>query len=246
MARTLDPFAPRHALISGATALFARANGDFEGEHEGLFDRDCRMLSRHRLLVHGDTAEHARTTLLAPQRAVSRSIVGWHSGEHGDAHGPELPEDCLSITVARAIGRGLVERVTIENHAMIARQITVELLLDADFKDAVTVGGDPELRPHVTREVTPEQALVIAARFTHRGRVHRRTTTVRIKDLAGVREVVPHPRSGFTLDVALDPKGAASFTVDRRSQAPRGAPAGRGGDARLGALPDGRGRLHRL
>src|SRR5688572_7933663 len=100
MARTLDPFAPRHALIAGATSLLARPNGDFDGEREGLFDRDCRMLSRHLLLIDDHPLEHARTTPLAPYRAISRGIVGWHA-ESISADGPRLPEDCLEVTITR-------------------------------------------------------------------------------------------------------------------------------------------------
>src|SRR5688572_1101014 len=140
----IDPFAPRHALLSGATSVLASASGDIDAHgpaHEGLFDRDCRVLSRRILIVNEMriAPERAHTTVLAPHRAVSRSMIDVGSVEGGSAEGPVLPQDALEIDVVRRVGFGMRERITITNHLMVERPLRIELLIDADFVDVLAL-----------------------------------------------------------------------------------------------------------
>src|SRR5262245_35609027 len=142
---TIDPLAPAHLLIAGSTVLVSSKSGDVDPDDplargHGMFDRDCRVLSRRVLTVDGERLRHASVAIVAHHRSVVRGIVPRGGG---DARGPALPEDAIEVTIERRVGRGLVERIVVENHAMIAHRARVRVDVGADFRDTMALYFPP-------------------------------------------------------------------------------------------------------
>ncbi|WP_051181904.1 amylo-alpha-1,6-glucosidase [Nocardia vinacea] len=130
-----DPGAPRAVagvtLVEGSTFCISEDGGVISPNRaEGLFVRDTRVLSRWRLTVDG----------LAPQPLTvqhtdpySATLLARTPPQPGRADSTAL------VTVARYVGDGMREDVTVRNLSGAAISCVVVLELDADFADLFEV-----------------------------------------------------------------------------------------------------------
>jgi glycogen debranching enzyme len=125
----------------GRSLLVTDRRGEIGSGLEGLYERDLRLLSRYRLLVHG-----------RPPRLDAISTVDAHStlayyvcpprpddGGEADALGLSELEDDRQVVVrlARFVGRGLHEVLDVANHGTTPARLGLAWELAADFADLV-------------------------------------------------------------------------------------------------------------
>jgi len=143
MRRSGESIDPHHSLqltFHGYTVLVTDADGSISGAGMGLFDYDTRILSKYRLLVDSE----------APRCDTSAAIASDYWAAHltvarpgGDANGPRLPQDALTIETRRRVGRGMIEQLIVRNFSMAAANVTLRLELDADFADVLAPDAAP-------------------------------------------------------------------------------------------------------
>ena len=133
-----DPIRPAHELISsGYTVLCCRPDGSVQGEQDGLYDFDARILSLHVLRLGGDEPIPLGSSTELDGRWSTQLIVHRRGG---DAAGPALPQDAWGVRLDRRIGRGMAETIRITNHSMTTAATSVELDIAADFADVLDRG----------------------------------------------------------------------------------------------------------
>lgn len=136
----INPHHPWRILHEGYTVLVSRPDGCLTGiEREGLYDFDTRILSRHRILLNGETPLFVSGG--SPDAHRWRGHL-YQPREGGDAGGPALPQDALELQIERRVGRGMTERLVLRNHSMTPAETELTLELDADFADLQEVGGE--------------------------------------------------------------------------------------------------------
>src|SRR5919107_2250565 len=108
----VDPLRFAQTLAHGGwTVLLSQPNGSIAGGSDGLYDLDCRVLSRHELRLDGAPLECVSDPLADGDRWAG-ILVSRRPG--GTAAGPHLPQDVIAVAVERRIGLGMRERLTIE------------------------------------------------------------------------------------------------------------------------------------
>jgi glycogen debranching enzyme len=135
-----DPLRPALTVAhDGWTVLLCRPNGAIEADREGLYDLDCRILSRHVLQLDGAGLEPVGSPVAEASR-WSGTLIQRRPG--ASAAGPELPQDNTSLEIARVVGSGMTERITLVNNSMADARVRLSLTLDADFRDSLDRGGE--------------------------------------------------------------------------------------------------------
>jgi glycogen debranching enzyme len=185
---------------SGYTVLCCAPDGSIDGGLEGLYDLDCRILSRHRLSL-----ADARPTLVSSSQPVADE---WNAVLHvprsgGSEAGPLLPQDALEIDLRRWLGPVLRERIAVTNLSAVVCETTLRLELDADFRDRLADEGAP-VPGTVDRGWDEPDTLRIDYRGEHEGRTVERGLRARIV------EATSSPRSvhgGVEFDLVLGPNG---------------------------------------
>ncbi|MBA2625032.1 MAG: amylo-alpha-1,6-glucosidase, partial [Acidimicrobiia bacterium] len=118
-------------LVEGASFCLSGTNGDIvPGGAHGLYFLDTRFLSRLELRVDGAPVEPLGRSNDDPFAAV---FFGRCPPPPGAA------DSSLVVFRTRHVGRGLLERVELRNHAVEPRRAVVELDLDVDFADLFEV-----------------------------------------------------------------------------------------------------------
>src|SRR6266540_2663282 len=98
----VDPIRPASTLaFEGYTVLACDPSGQFVEERHGLYDMDCRILSRHRLRLDGREPRPIGSCMAVADRWSATLIVG---RDGGDAEGPLLPQDAFAVRIDRQIG----------------------------------------------------------------------------------------------------------------------------------------------
>ncbi len=209
----LDPHGPVDVVHQGYTVLICRHDGAIEGVgREGLWDYDTRILSRHRILLSGEAPGLIGSGTPEPERWIAHLRV---PRPGGTAEGPHLPQDALELVVARRIGRGMAERLTLLNHSMTPAEAELRLEVDADFADVQEAGAPRRQHGWAERRWDPESAcLSIDYRAEHEGLEVRRGLRLRV-----VRaESPPSYQAGeLRFAVSLPPRGSWEATLSYES-----------------------------
>jgi glycogen debranching enzyme len=184
--------------------LVSGPGGELRGEgREGLYDYDTRILSRWRVTLDGRAPEPVSSCTLESDRwgaFLRLPLPG------GAAAGPRLPQDALEVALARRVGGGMRERITVANRSMAPAAAALSLALDADFADVQEIGEERRQRGR-TRAAWDEghRTLTLHYLARHGGRTLRRGLRVRVL-AAGSPPQVARRRLFFHLE--LPPRGA--------------------------------------
>jgi len=209
----LNPHDPLDVVYQGYTVLVCRHDGSIEGAgREGLWDFDTRILSRHRILLSGQRARHIGSGTPEADRWIAHLRV---PRPGGTAAGPGLPQDSLELVVARRVGRGMQERLSLHNHSMTPAETDLRLEIDADFADVQEAGGPRLQHGRVERRWEAEAAvLCLDYHVEHEGRELRRGLRLRV-----VRSDSPpsYEEGGIRFTVALPPRGRWEATLSYES-----------------------------
>jgi glycogen debranching enzyme len=118
-------------LVEGQTFCRSGRRGDIEPENpEGLFVLDTRVISRWQLQVDG----HPVQTLAVSSDEPFSATFASH------AHPPDGKADAEVVVFRhRHIGRGMRERIVVENYGTEPATIEISLTCDADFADLFAV-----------------------------------------------------------------------------------------------------------
>jgi glycogen debranching enzyme len=134
----VEPFSPTHRILyRDYTVLSTAPDGTIEGDDDGLFDHDARILSVRRLSLDDRPPSYVACTDLAPDR---REIVLLTKLPGGDAEGPHLPQDGIEVRIETRVGPGMTERITVVNRSMVSVRPGLRLELAADFTDSLDIG----------------------------------------------------------------------------------------------------------
>ncbi|HET7026435.1 MAG TPA: glycogen debranching N-terminal domain-containing protein [Candidatus Limnocylindrales bacterium] len=201
----------RVIAYSGYTVLCSAADGSIGDGQEGLWDHDCRILSRHRLSI----ADTRPTVVSSGQPSADRwEAVLRVARTGGSDAGPQLPQDALEIDVRRWIGPVLHETIRVQNHSAVGCQTTLLLEFDADFRDRLAeYDGDPPSRV----ERGWDEALT-TLRFDYRAEHEGRTAIRGVRVGVVLATSPPKPvDAGFEFGIALEPNGEWSAQLEYAS-----------------------------
>lgn len=194
---------PRSRVVrySGYTVLCAASDGSIETGPEGLYDRDCRILSRHRLTLADERPALVSSSAASPDRWEAVLRVPRPGGTEA---GPLLPQDALEIDVRRWIGPVMRETIAVRNLSAVGCETSLRLGLAADFRDA-QAGEGSEAPGSLERADDASSAVVrFDYRADHADRHVRRGLRVRVVASTTPARLVP---DGFEFALALDPNG---------------------------------------
>jgi glycogen debranching enzyme len=196
----------------GWTVLLCGPDGSIDGGPSGLWDHDCRVLSRHVLRLDGRP--------LIPIGSPNEAGRAWSASLHaqrpgGTAKGPALPQDAWEVELERTIGPGLRERITVRNHSMTRGSATLELELAADFGDALRRGrpGGPRGRTTIGRG----RGALVTLRWTATRGDRRDERGVRVRLADGPRpsvDVAGRAGALLTWQLHLPARGEWRATLD--------------------------------
>jgi glycogen debranching enzyme len=212
----LDPRYPHELSHRDWTVLLCHPDGSIGcDEGCGLFHHDCRILSRHRLTIDGMSPEWVSSDAVEADRWGASLRV---PASGGDADGPALPQDAIEVRIGRRLGGGMVERLEVLNHGMVARTVELGLQLDADFADVLEVANDERQQTGELTAIDAPDAVEIRYRAARGDRTTERGLRVRriegdLALTAGLdagalsgRAVIPlEPRGGWSATLAFDP-----------------------------------------
>lgn len=176
----VDPTHPHQIAHRDYTVLVVHPDGQISGDDGcGVLDHDCRVLSRYRLTIDGTMPECIGSTVVDGETwfGTLRLDTGRPTPE-----GPMLPQDDLEIQLERRLGGGMVERISVENHSMAPRGVSLELELDADFADVQEIAGGERRQRGTTDMAWDDGARQLSwtYRVEHEGRIDERGTRVRV------------------------------------------------------------------
>ena len=195
-------------VASGYTVACCAHDGWIRAGRQGIYDHDTRIVSRYGLLVDGQPPALVRADQPERDRWAAMLRV---PRPGGDAAGPRLPQDALEVLVRRRVGPGLLDDVTVRLHSAEAYVGTLTVELGADFADVAEVDGHRQQRGTVTRTWDPgEEALELAYRVEHDGRVVERAARLRVMS-APSEPVVGE--DGLSFELRLAPGGSASLML---------------------------------
>lgn len=189
----------------GHSLLVTDRAGAISGDGlQGLYEHDARLLSRHRLLVHG---QQPRLDALSPVDAFS--TLGYYVAHPGPA--AQAQRDALGLSegeadrqvvlrVARFVGRGLHEDVEVANYGLTEARLTLAWELAADFADLVEQRGgrrQQQAPVETTWRAVPEGGEL---RFDYQHPQLRRGALVRfLPEMAGVEPTWDGERLAYGL-----------------------------------------------
>src|SRR5438874_9374614 len=138
-------------ILEGSTFCICDEIGDLDGQTSGFFTDDTRFLSELRLTVNG-----ARPLLLSSGKVEYFSAAFFLRNPLAGG----LEQDVLSIKRERFVGEGMQDQIVAQNQSMERQSFELELELEADFADILSVKehdfalGDP-LRARPLPEPVP-------------------------------------------------------------------------------------------
>ncbi len=117
----------------GYSILATNLNGEVDGQNaHGFFERNTRYLSRYTWMVNGQALEPVTV-----QPVTHHTLMGYYRVAASDL----VPKNVVDVQVARMVGQGLHEDISIANYADTALSLTLELMIDADFADVMELTG---------------------------------------------------------------------------------------------------------
>lgn len=140
-------------LVDETTFCLSTRTGDIQpGNAQGLVLLDTRFVSQLVLRVNGFPLEQLAVAVEEPFHATFYGRVSPPGSE------PDVP---LVVVRSRDIGRGLVERIRIENHGLEPLEATVSVEMYADFADLFEVKEQRAVASRIHRLEALESALRI-------------------------------------------------------------------------------------
>ncbi len=209
----LNPHGSLDIVHQGYTVLVTRRDGMVTGAgREGLWDYDTRILSRHRILLAGESPGYISSGTPEAERWTAHLAVPRRGGT---AAGPMLPQDTLELVVARRVGPGMEERIVVCNHSMTAVEAELELELAADFTDLQEAGAPRRQLGHIERRWSPEAAeLVFDYRAERDGHTLHRALRVRVVSSDSPADSTDR---GFRFNLKLPARGRWSAVLGYHS-----------------------------
>src|SRR5688572_28632663 len=173
----VDPIRPASTLaFDGYSVLECDPAGQIVEPRHGLYDMDCRILSRHRILLDGKAPRSVGGCVAVADRWSGTLVVDRNGGT---ADGPRLPQDAWAIRTDRRVGCGMIETIRVTNHSMLADSARLTIELDADFVDMLALAGAvPEQRIETTWDPDGRQ-LTFEATASWEGRKDVRAVAIR-------------------------------------------------------------------
>ncbi len=195
-------------LFSGYTVLCTTPDGSIaEGKH-GLFHRDARVLSRHRLKIV-DTSPG----LVSAAQPESDRWIGVlrvpRSG--GTADGPALPQDALEVRLDRVVGPGMIETIQIRNRSALPCKSALRVEVDGDFADVAEVSREREQQGAITRRIDDaRKRLQFEYRVTAGNRSDERGLRITVVDASSQPTI---DERGVEFEIDLIPRGRWSAEI---------------------------------
>jgi glycogen debranching enzyme len=195
-------------VFSGYTVLCAGRDGSIAGETHGLLHRDARVVSANRLTLDGQVPQlvdswQPHNNQWAAVLRVPRA--------GGSADGPQLPQDALELRIDRTVGSGMLEVVSVINHASVKAACELRIELDADFVDSLELMAADKRSGRITKSVRAEPpSLRIESVLEHDGRSSERGVDVVVARASSTARV-DETAIAFSLDLA--PRGAWNATL---------------------------------
>jgi glycogen debranching enzyme len=136
---TTAPGPPLYALKEADTFVVCNAAGDIEGESDGLFHNDTRVLSRLRLNIDG-----ARPTVLSTGRSKDSVFLTSHLVDNPLTSEHHKLPGAVHIKRAKVLWNDcLIERLSCVNYGDCEAQLPICISFAADFADIFEVRGTP-------------------------------------------------------------------------------------------------------
>lgn len=193
---------PLLSINQGATFMVTALDGQIEGDTNlGVYADDTRFVS-----YWGIFADGARWLLLTSAATAYYAARIYLTNPRVRTAAGEIPEQTLSLVIARAIADGIHEDVDVSNHGLRPIRFNLEIALRADFADLFEVKQRELIRRGrvVTRwdEAATELTTEYANEDFHRSLLYR---------LRGSGSRPTYANGRISFDVALDP-GASWHT----------------------------------
>lgn len=187
-------------LVDETTFCLSTRAGDIQpGSPQGLVLLDTRFVSQLVLRVNGFLLEPLAVAVEEPFHATFYGRVSPPGSE------PDVP---LVVVRSRSIGRGLVERIRLENHGLEPLEATVSVEMHADFADLFEVKEQRAVASRIHRLEALESALRVVGEREGR----ERSSTFRTSPPA---ELELRGSSGLaTWTVRLAPQGAFEVCIE--------------------------------
>lgn len=192
---------------AGYTVLVAADDGSIGGEgREGLYDVDSRLLAQFAYAIGDEPLRVVASDLVGPHRWRAR-LIAPSPGRSPGIEGPGLPQDVLELSIDRAVGKGLVDQVTVTNQSATDVRATLRILAEPDFADVQEVGRERRQSGVIIREAAGG-AVTWAYRAARADREIERAVRIAISDPSS-------PATWRDLEVTVDltPHGTYSFRV---------------------------------
>jgi glycogen debranching enzyme len=212
---SIDPREPHQVAHRDYTVLVLHPGGQITGEDGcGLFDHDCRILSRYQLAIDGRTPDCTSSgSFVADTWSAALRLP---TGEP-TPQGPVLPQDDVELRMVRQVGAGMLEHIEVLNHSMAPRSLQLTLELDADFADVQEIAGGKRRQRGRIRVGWDQlrRRLTWSYRVEHDGRVDERATRVTVE-----RCDSPPTRDGRSLrfELQLEPRAGWKATIVTESR----------------------------
>ena len=133
-------FAVSERLQSPSVAQQRCTNGAVRGVgREGLYDFDTRLLSRLVYRLGDEASTLAGSAVAGPHRWRAR-LHSWSPARQPGIAGPALPQDSLDLDIDRAVGPGLLDRLTVSNCSAVRVRTRLRVDLEPDFSDVLEIG----------------------------------------------------------------------------------------------------------
>lgn len=215
-------------LVEETTFCLSERSGDIvPGGPQGLVLLETRFVSALVLRVDGRPVEPLAVSVDQPFAAT---FYGRVAPERGEADVP------LVVQRSRVIGRGLHERIRVENHGPEPRAVVVSLELLADFADLFEVKEQRPTASRVSRlEVDDDAVVVVGRRLGSRRRSRFRTDPAARLDLRSGSAARAEWAAELPPQGAVEVAVSVDCSVDHSQVEPR---FGAGGD--LAASESGR------
>jgi len=147
------PGLPGITVVEGDAFMIADPVGDVRpGTADGFFHRDTRFLSGLRLLVDG----------VPPDRLAGGPVDAFSARIYLRPAGGDADATPIVIERRRFIGDGLHEDLVVTNHGSRAVELSLEVLLEADFADIFEVKrlAAGRVRPRIGRAIRPAEGVI--------------------------------------------------------------------------------------
>lgn len=211
-------------LVLGTTFSVCGADGDMgDGESEGLYFRDSRVVSRWRLRLDGQPVQPLGGFAPDPFAGVFLARAHVRDGR---------AEPTLLVERRRVLGDGMREELILRNHGLEPAGVSVFVEVGTDFADLFAVKvGRPSSESDVTVTVGPEEwrACTRGGTVERCVRVRAAGSTVAADGIA-FRAVVPPAgtwRASLEVTASLETQVGVPFTAaPTRAASAQGSPTG--------------------